>query len=111
MQAGNMGTILWIFWAGTGTLIYFINGIIWRDNVTNWAPIWCDVGEFEFLRDFTTAHLCFQVTRFLHVQPIGICLASALINHRLWRLTKMTVVRTTDADVRGAVITASAASS
>ena len=94
-----MATIVWIFWAGTGSLVYFINGIVWRDNATNWAPVWCDIGEHHYSSLMSSPQRPLAVTRFLHVQPIGICLASALINHRLWRLTKMSVVRTTPLDV------------
>lgn len=96
-----MGTVLWIFWAGTGCLIYFINAIIWRDNVTNWAPVWCDIGECQVpgIGAVVSEHVFRSVTRFLHVQPIGICLASALINHRLYKLSKLSVTFTSAADV------------
>ena len=32
------------------------------------------------------------VTRFTHVQPIGIIVASAIINHRLYKLSKLDAV-------------------
>lgn len=100
--AWNMGTVLWIFWAGTGCLIQFINGVIWRDNTANWAPVWCDIGE-----GMNTLGMCHglltrepAVTRFIHVQPIGVVVASALINRRLFKIVTMSKVSTSQADVR-----------
>ncbi|EKM52809.1 uncharacterized protein PHACADRAFT_261451 [Phanerochaete carnosa HHB-10118-sp] len=83
LEAWNMGAVLWVFWSGTGCLIYFVNGIIWHDNTIDCAPVWCDI-----------------VTRFMQAQPIGTTIASALINHRLYKLTKLSVTHTTAADKR-----------
>ena len=45
ITAWNTSIVLWSFWTGTGGLVFFINGIIWRDNFINWAPVWCDISE------------------------------------------------------------------
>lgn len=83
LEAWNVGAVLWIFWSGTACLIRFINGIIWSDNTTNCAPVWCDI-----------------ITRFLQAQPIGTTIASALINYRLYRLTRLNQTITTREDKR-----------
>ncbi|GJE95536.1 STE3 domain-containing protein [Phanerochaete sordida] len=71
LEASNIGAVLWMFWSGTGCLVYFINGIVWHDSTTNCAPVWCDI-----------------TTRFMQGQPIGTTVASLLINHRLYRIFK-----------------------
>lgn len=45
IKSGNAGTLLYIFWTLTANLILFINAIVWKDNVGNWAPVWCDISE------------------------------------------------------------------
>lgn len=45
IKSGNAGTLLYIFWTLTANLIVFINAIVWTDNVTNWAPVWCDISK------------------------------------------------------------------
>jgi len=44
-QARNSGTLLYIFWAFVGNLNYFVNSIIWRGNMGNPAPVWCDISS------------------------------------------------------------------
>ena len=41
--AWNTGTCLYMIWTGLACLIQFINSIVWRSNVINWAPVWCDI--------------------------------------------------------------------
>lgn len=42
-QARNFGTLLYIAWTFIGNLIYFVNSIVWRGNMANPSPIWCDI--------------------------------------------------------------------
>ncbi|KAF9514394.1 hypothetical protein BS47DRAFT_1295146 [Hydnum rufescens UP504] len=42
-SARNYGTLLYIGWAFSGTLMYFINAIVWTGNLKNPAPVWCDI--------------------------------------------------------------------
>ncbi|KAJ3541588.1 hypothetical protein NM688_g6064 [Phlebia brevispora] len=106
LEAWNVGSVLWIFWSGTGCLIQFINAIVWRNNVVNGAPVWCDIGGGydTVFHGLTLRHMDNLVTRFIHVQPIGIVVASALINYRLYRIAQMSKVFTTRADRRHAGI-------
>ncbi|KAH7907147.1 pheromone A receptor-domain-containing protein [Hygrophoropsis aurantiaca] len=46
LQSWNTGTCLYILWTSFGCLTQFINSVVWRDNVINWAPAWCDISEF-----------------------------------------------------------------
>lgn len=39
----NTGTLLNIGWLLAGNLVFLINAIIWRDNVANSVPVWCDI--------------------------------------------------------------------
>ncbi|KAJ3992362.1 pheromone receptor [Lentinula boryana] len=43
LQAWNSGTCFYIFWASISCLNQFVNSIIWRGNVLNSAPVWCDI--------------------------------------------------------------------
>ncbi|EGN97934.1 hypothetical protein SERLA73DRAFT_55455, partial [Serpula lacrymans var. lacrymans S7.3] len=39
------GTSALIIWIGLLCLNGFINSIVWDHNVTNWAPVWCDISS------------------------------------------------------------------
>jgi len=41
--ARNTATCLSIGWVGLACLVYFINSVVWADNVVNWSPVWCDI--------------------------------------------------------------------
>lgn len=99
--AWNSSTVLWIFWSGTGCLIHFINAIIWNDNAVNQAPVWCDISEHStsLLYMLTIVSHTSLATRFIHVVPIGIITASALLNHRLYKLLKMSASYTVGVNV------------
>lgn len=43
LQSWNSGTCLFMFWVGLSALNFFINSIIWHNNVLDSAPIWCDI--------------------------------------------------------------------
>ncbi|KAH9976787.1 pheromone A receptor-domain-containing protein [Lactifluus volemus] len=43
LQAWNTGTCMYMIWTTLGCLIYFINSILWRGNVLDKAPIYCDI--------------------------------------------------------------------
>ena len=43
--AWNVGCVLYIFWVGGQCLFQAINVLVWRDNVINVAPVWCDICE------------------------------------------------------------------
>lgn len=45
MQAWNIGIVLNMAWTGLACLNFFINSIIWNDNLDNPAPIWCDISS------------------------------------------------------------------
>lgn len=88
LEAWNTGTILFMGWTSLSLLNYFINSVVWSDNVVNWAPVWCDISS-----------------KFIIGASIGIPCASLCINRRLYYIGKMQVVTKTKADkVRGIVI-------
>lgn len=42
-QAWNSGTCFYMMWASLACLNQFVNSIVWRGNILNPAPIWCDI--------------------------------------------------------------------
>ncbi|KAH7869343.1 pheromone receptor [Lentinula edodes] len=42
-QAWNSGTCFYIFWASISCLNQFVNSLIWKGNVINSAPVWCEI--------------------------------------------------------------------
>ena len=47
VTAWNTGTCMYMIWTALGCLIYFTNSILWRGNVLNKAPIYCDIGKAD----------------------------------------------------------------
>ncbi|EGO00903.1 hypothetical protein SERLA73DRAFT_159532 [Serpula lacrymans var. lacrymans S7.3] len=45
IKARNIGTSAFIIWASLLCFNGFVNSIVWNDNVTNWAPVWCDISS------------------------------------------------------------------
>ncbi|TBU43027.1 putative fungal pheromoneG-protein-coupled receptor, partial [Dichomitus squalens] len=86
--AWNIGCVLYIFWVGGQCLFQAINVLVWRDNVINVAPVWCDI----FIRFYIGA-------------SIGVCTASLVINRRLYHIANVSSVSITRADKRRNIIT------
>ncbi|CAK5271732.1 unnamed protein product [Mycena citricolor] len=87
LQAWNAGTCLFMFWTALACLNNFINSIIWRDNVIDWAPVWCDIS-----------------TRITVGLSVGMPAASLCINRRLYKIAACKTVSITKAEKRRAVI-------
>ena len=45
-SAWSVGTHLFLAWVGLDCLFLGIDSIIWNNNTSNWAPVWCDIGQF-----------------------------------------------------------------
>ena len=76
-------------WTGLGCLIFFINSVVWKDNMTNWAPVWCDIGTFPlFLFLFVETNIN-TASRFIIGGSIGIPASSLCIIRRLYYITKL----------------------
>ena len=43
--AWNVATCLYMIWIGLGCLIQCINSIVWNNNMTDKAPVYCDIGN------------------------------------------------------------------
>ncbi|EED83216.1 hypothetical fungal pheromone GPCR, STE3-type [Postia placenta Mad-698-R] len=87
LEAWNMGCVLYIFWAGSQCLIQFVNAVIWKNNVINWAPVWCDI-----------------TSRWLIASSVGIPTASLLISKRIYHIANITTVQSSRADRRRMVL-------
>jgi len=87
LEALNVGTCLYIAWAGLGCLNAFINSVIWNSSVQNFAPVWCDIS-----------------TRFIVGINVGIPAALLVISHRLFKIASRTATFSTRAEKRRALI-------
>ncbi|KAM6493090.1 putative transmembrane pheromone receptor [Amanita muscaria] len=86
-QAWNSGTCLFMIWTALGCLNFFINSIIWHNNVVDWAPIWCDIS-----------------TRLSIGVSVAIPAASLCINRRLYKIASCTTAPMTPAQKRRTVL-------
>lgn len=43
IQAWNVGTCAYILWASVACLLELVNSLVWRNNVLNPTPVWCDI--------------------------------------------------------------------
>ena len=90
--AWNIGCILYIFWVGGQCLFHAINLHIWRDNVINSAPVWCDICKSFPDCSRTFLNTMPPVIRFYIAASIGVCSASLVINRRLYLIATMSTV-------------------
>ncbi|KAF7974532.1 hypothetical protein HWV62_13763 [Athelia sp. TMB] len=75
-----------MMWTGLGCLIYFINGVVWADNVIVTHPLWCDI-----------------TSRFMTGMAVGIPCAALCIQRRLYLIATVRSVTTTKAEKRRAI--------
>ncbi|KAJ7215351.1 pheromone A receptor-domain-containing protein [Mycena pura] len=43
LKALNVGTSMCMLWVALGCLVFFVDSIVWRGNVIDWSPTWCDI--------------------------------------------------------------------
>ncbi|CAK5270892.1 unnamed protein product [Mycena citricolor] len=87
LEAWNVGTCLFMIWTAIANMIFFINSIIWRGNVHNSAPVWCDIVT-HFMVGFNTA-----------VPACCLC-----ISRRLYSIASVKSVTKTKSDQRRAIL-------
>lgn len=91
---------MYMIWTGFGCLIFFINSIVWKDNVTNWAPVWCDIGTSpSFLFIFVVTGLD-PASCYLIGGSVGIPASSLCIIRRLYYITKLQFLSQESKEVR-----------
>ncbi|KAG2056536.1 STE3-domain-containing protein [Suillus hirtellus] len=88
LEAWNTGTCLYMIWTGLSCLIQFINSIVWRGNVINWAPVWCDIS-----------------VKFMIGSSVAIPACSLCINRRLYHIASVSSVTKTRAQKRRDIMT------
>ncbi|KAG2040967.1 pheromone A receptor-domain-containing protein [Suillus americanus] len=88
LEAWNTGTCLYMIWTGLSCLIQFINSIVWRSNVINWAPVWCDISS-----------------KFIIGANVAIPACSLCINRRLYHIASVSSVTKTRAQKRHDIMT------
>ncbi|KAG8693467.1 a-factor receptor, partial [Ceratobasidium sp. 423] len=70
VRTRNTGTLLFIGWTFVPTLILFVNSLVWAGNLSNPAPVWCDISA-----------------KIIIATSIGVPAASSCINRRLYHIT------------------------
>ncbi|KAG1763918.1 pheromone A receptor-domain-containing protein [Suillus occidentalis] len=88
LEAWNTGTCLYMMWTGLSCLIQFINSIVWRSSVINFAPVWCDISA-----------------RFMVGASVAIPACSLCINRRLYHIASVSSVTKTKAQKRRDIMT------
>ncbi|KAF9647221.1 pheromone receptor, partial [Thelephora ganbajun] len=61
LESWNVGTCMYMIWTALACLVHFVNSIVWRGNVVNWAPVWCDINtrlQIAFLVAWPACALC-----------------------------------------------------
>ncbi|KZP27885.1 STE3-domain-containing protein [Athelia psychrophila] len=86
LEAWNTGTVLYMTWTGLGCLNYFINSVVWADNVLIPYPLWCDIS-----------------TKFQVGLSVGIPCAALCMMRRLYMISTISSVTTTKQERRRAV--------
>nr|AGG68685.1 putative pheromone receptor [Flammulina velutipes]QHW03267.1 putative pheromone receptor protein isoform 5 [Flammulina filiformis] len=87
LQAWNSGTCAFMIWTATMCLVQFVNAIIWKDNMDNIAPIWCDIS-----------------TQIILACSIGMPASILCISRRLYKITSIQSVSVTRKDKRKDVL-------
>ncbi|KAI0053504.1 fungal pheromone STE3G-protein-coupled receptor [Auriscalpium vulgare] len=83
LEAWNTGTCLYMAWVGLGCLNYFINSLLWNNNLRNFAPVWCDIS-----------------THYMIMLNVAVPAASLCINRRLYKIATVKAVMITRAEKR-----------
>ena len=78
-----------MLWSGFGCLIFFVNSVVWKDNVTNWAPVWCDIGIFLPSMPSIVVTNIDTASHFIIGGSVGIPASSLCIIRRLYYIAKL----------------------
>lgn len=101
LQAWNSGTCSYMIWVALSCLVVFVNSVVWHGNVTNWAPVWCDICKAISFGDITFHMIHYDLaTKFLIGASVGIPASSLCISRRLYSISRVSTVSITRADVR-----------
>ncbi|KAF8239230.1 STE3-like pheromone receptor [Tricholoma matsutake] len=87
IQAWNSGTCAFMIWTSMTCLIESINSLVWRGNVQNPAPIWCDISSKLEIG-----------------ASIGIPASMLCISRRLYNITALQTASVTREDKRRSII-------
>src|SRR6267154_2043465 len=94
-----------MIWTGLECLNQFINSIVWRSSVINWAPVWCDIcKQFFFSVLWAENHVCLA-TKFMIGSSVAVPACSLCINRRLYHIASVSSVTKTKAQKRRDIMT------
>jgi pheromone a factor receptor len=74
-KRGNTGVIILTCWLFTSQLIYLVNSIVWKGNIRDPAPFWCDLS-----------------TTILGITATAVACSLLCINLQLYNCTKINMV-------------------
>ncbi|KIY66513.1 STE3-domain-containing protein [Cylindrobasidium torrendii FP15055 ss-10] len=83
LQAWNSGTCAFMMWTAATSFVRAVNSVIWKDNVENVAPVWCDI-----------------TTQIMLGAGVGIPASILCISRRLYKITTIQAVAVTREDKR-----------
>ncbi|KAF7324085.1 Pheromone B alpha 1 receptor [Mycena kentingensis (nom. inval.)] len=72
LEVWNIGTCMYMLYTALACLIFFVDSIVWRGNIIDWAPAWCDFSTYV-----------------LAGYNLAIPAASLCINRRLYHIARM----------------------
>jgi len=81
-KSGNIGVISFILYAVSTQTILLVDAIVWRGNIGNPAPFWCDLTTF-----------------IIAITPAGLAASTLCITRQLHRLSKAQAVIISKAEV------------
>ncbi|CAE6460482.1 unnamed protein product [Rhizoctonia solani] len=72
IRARNSGTLLFIGWTFISILILLVNSLVWAGNLSNPAPVWCDISSKLIIganSGIPAASLCISRRLYLILHP------------------------------------------
>ncbi|KAJ7453729.1 fungal pheromone STE3G-protein-coupled receptor, partial [Mycena latifolia] len=96
LQAWNSGTCFYMMWTALAGLNQFVNSVVWRDDMVNRAPVWCDICALH-----ANAPPSIRITMAVSV---GIPAASLCINRCLYHIASVKSVSISPAEKRRAAL-------
>lgn len=103
LHSWNVGICSYIIWLSSLCFFTGINAIIWKDNVDDVAPVWCEVCEDYHLRNYLS---CTRLTivrlaiRLMIGSSFALPSCSLSMVRRLYLSTRTTGVMSTKSTVR-----------
>ena len=87
----NTAICVYGLWLAVTNFQYFVNFVIWHDNVEIVAPVWCDIGEHPRLVQDNGMSDCLAVTRIQVSCCLGIRACTFVLGLQLFRISRRSI--------------------